>query len=212
MQQADNKELLNNGAPQDGQTPKMYSDLEYKNAQAFWTKARQNEIAITKKLVQKDPKELKSLDVEMQNKVIKDIYGYDNIEELEIMLPSIFEEWDKNQEDDIDLKQQVKLLQYQQTKKLVEDEVAKQIANSEALKAVPDLTLKINEELKTISSELPIETRVKKAIALISAENNIVAEAFLAMQGRRTIKANEEGQVTKPENNLFNNIRQNGFN
>ena len=98
MQQAAKAELPNNETPE-GQA--QYTAEDIKNLQAFWTKAQQEKIEFAKKLVQKDPIELKTLDKELQNKVIKQVYGYDNIEELEIMLPSLFEqEKEKKGEDE----------------------------------------------------------------------------------------------------------------
>jgi hypothetical protein len=36
-----------------------------------------------------------------------------------------------------------------------------------------------------------VEERVKKAIAIVSASNNIIVEAYIALQWKRVVQANE---------------------
>lgn len=164
--EASAEQLPNNWEPVNGQAqPKVYSQEEYANAQAFWTKARQNEIEIAKRLVQKDANELRTLDRELQGKIIKATWWYDDIETLEIMLPTVFnktetkgwEEWDE------DLKQQVKLLKYQMERWNLDVAIDnyknanKELFNNENAEQL------LKEELKYISNELPVDERVRRA-------------------------------------------------
>ena len=171
--------------PENGQADKTYSEEEYKNLQASWTKANQSLISTSKKLVEKDPKELLWMDAQIQNKVIKDVYGYDNIEELKIMLPDIFEKNDDDLNDGYDngdallqMKIEQELLKMKLNKKDVNDEIEKYTSsNSNIASSIPNFDEKVREELKYISSELPTKQRVERATKLVSWSSDINVEA-----------------------------------
>ena len=83
-QQTSEEELPKTQTPVEGQV--VIGEDEYKNLQSFATTVRQNEIALAIKLVNKDKSELLNIsDKKLQNKVIKELYGYDNLEELQAM-------------------------------------------------------------------------------------------------------------------------------
>ncbi len=104
MQQTDENGIATIQNPEGQSDKTSYSAEEYKNLQAFSTKASQERIELAKKLVSKDPKEILAIDdIKLQNKVIKELYTYDNLDELKVMLPELFEEKKEdgeNNEDD----------------------------------------------------------------------------------------------------------------
>lgn len=195
MKQTDENSEFQNSQNPDGQVGKMYSEEEYKNLQAFWTKANQWLINMSKKLVEKDPKELLSMDSTIQTKVIKDIWGYDNLDELKVMLPDIFEEddykWSNKWQWDLEqLKREQELLKMKLNKKDIDDEIEKYTSqNSELVNAIPNFDSLVREELKYISSELPIRDRVNRATKLVSWTSNINVDAYLRLQWKSNIKS-----------------------
>jgi len=204
LKQASDEEFQNlnqnpNGQSDDNNTPSTYTEEEYKNLQAFWTKANQGLINVSKKLAEKDPKELLWMDAQIQNKIIKDIYGYDNIEELKIMLPDVFE----NNEDDKygdngwnngdaleQMKREQELLKMKLNKKDIDDEIEKYTSiNWNVVTSIPNFNEKVKEELKYISSELPAKERVNRATRLVGGNSDINVEAYLQLQWKNNIKS-----------------------
>jgi len=175
---------------------KTYTADEYKNLQAFGTKANQWLIDVSKQLAEADPKSILWMNAQIQNKVIKDLYGYDNLDELKVMLPDLFEEKEENNnsysgEDDVivQMKKEQELLKMKLNRKDVDDEIEKfTLSNDEAVKSIPNFNEKVMEELKYISNELPTKQRVERATKLISG-NDVNVEAYLNLQWKNNIKA-----------------------
>lgn len=169
-QQTSEEELPKTQTPIEGQV--VIGEDEYKNLQSFATTVRQNEIALAIKLVSKDKSELLNIsDKKLQNKVIKELYGYDNLEELQAM------EWidnkEKDTEDDEELnsvKQEVKILKYKAEKQEVDYAIKKYLTENNINDN--DVIDKIKEELKYISSSLEINDRVKRAWKIVIQNTN----------------------------------------
>jgi len=202
MKQPSNEEFQNNNQNPDGQpgtAPATYSEEEYKNLQAFWTKANQWLIDASKKLAEKSPKELLGMDANIQNKVIKDVWGYDNLDELKVMLPDLLsddndEGSNNNNSWDYDdtlaqMKREQELLRMKLSKKEVDDEIEKYTSTNSALtSSVPDFNAKVKEELQYVSSSLSAKERVSRAARLV-AGSDIDAEAYLQLQWKSVIKS-----------------------
>jgi len=186
--------------PEKGQ-PKTYSEEEYKNLQAFSTKANQWLIDTSKKLIEANPKELLNMDSTIQNKIIKDKWGYDNIDELKSFLPEVL--WEGEPEiinndkwgNDIynSLKREQEMLKYKLNKKEIDDEVDKYMStHSQLLNSVPQFKEKVIEELKYISSDLTNKERVSRATKLVSGNTDISVEAYLQLQWKNVIKSSKQ--------------------
>ena len=199
MKQASEEEFQNNQNP-NGQSEKdTYSAEEYKNLQAFWTKANQGLINVSKKLAEQNPKELLWMDAQIQNKVIKDLYWYDNLEELKIMLPDVFIEnsddndykgWENESDMLVQMKKEQELLKMKLNKKDVDDEIEKYTSsNSSMVSSIPNFNDKIKDELKYISSELSTKERVERATKLITGGSDINVDAYLQLQWKAWIVA-----------------------
>jgi len=203
----------------DGQAwtvPKTYTEEEYKNLQSFWTKANQTLIDTSKKLAEKEPKELLTMEVNIQNKVIKDIWWYDNIDELKTMLPDILSWEEENGNNTFDdesdafkqLKREQELLKMKLNKKDVDDEIEKfTTAHSELLKSIPNFAEKVREELKYISSELPNNKRVERATKLVSWNSDINVDAYLQLQWKNVVKASGQKMTEEHAEKARNQLR-----
>lgn len=200
-----------------GQSWTTYSEKEYKDLQAFWTKANQWLIDVSKKLAEKDPKELIWMEASIQNKVIKDIWGYDSIDELKSFLPEVLWEseednsggweWFESNDTYKKLLREQELLKYKLNKKDVNDEVEKFItAHSELLNSVPNFKEKVIDELKYISSDLPTRERVDRATKLVSWNSDVNVEAYLQLQWKNVVKSSSQKMtddyVTDAQNKL----------
>ena len=86
MEQAWNTEFLNNTASWDGQAEQTIKVEDYKNLQSEFTKSRQSEIDLAIKLARKDKSEILNIkDYKIQSKVIKELYGLDNLEDVKLI-------------------------------------------------------------------------------------------------------------------------------
>lgn len=215
-QTADDAEFLNGQNPEDGQSDKTsYSADEYRNLQAFSTKNSQEKIEFAKKLVQKDPKELLTItDTKLQAKIIKDLYSYDNLDELKIMLPELFEDKNSDGNDGGDddrvskLEKEHQLMKFKLEKEALASELEKaKLANPLLGKAIPNFDELVKEEMKYISSELPLSERVKKAIKMISTSPSLEVETMLALQGRE-VKKQVGWPSTEDLTNAQNSLRK----
>ena len=201
-QQASNEELPKTQTPKEGQV--VIGEEEYKNLQSFATTVRQNEIALAIKLVTKDKDELLNIsDKKLQNKVIKELYWYDNLEELQAI------EWfEKEKEEDkvdndelISVKQEVKILKYKAEKQEVDMAIKKYLTENNVNDE--EVIDKIKEELKYISSSLDINERVKRAWKIIVQQNNL---SMLSLQDKVVLWNWNIKKVEEKKNNEVDEI------
>lgn len=222
LQQTSEEELLKNQTSQNWeQVDKKYSEEEYKNLQSAFTKANQDKINTYIKLAEKDKKEIILIeDKKLQNKVIKELYWLDNIEELKLIhWDNFFEDKKKDWDDDISdierLNKELKLLKYNQTK----GELEKAIIDYKKENAVifTDNTAedKLREELKYISSELPISERISRA-SKIAFWTNHIKKWYMELQwtdwGYVSNITTDEKQITEVSKeiwNIFSKYRKN---
>lgn len=146
---------------------------EYVNAQSFWTKARQNEIAMATKLVEKDSSELHKIeDIKLKDAITKQLLNMTYAEANAVMgnnfSLSTTTNGDDSSKDNSNLSEvekQLRLLQYKEGVR--EKESALSIFKSQN----PDLftgdadgmTAKIEKELEFVSTSLPIDERIRRA-------------------------------------------------
>lgn len=186
-------------------------EKRFKDTQASYTKANEEKINLAKELARINPKAILNMDAKTQAKVIKDEFGYDDLDTLKIMKPDVFEDKpdgdDADDDDNTKLRREVELLKMQSNKSAVEWAISDFItSHKEVTSAIPDFEKKINDELKYISSELPAKERVSRATKLISSNNDINIEAFLALQGKNHVKSPKgtmsDDNVLKAQNQL----------
>lgn len=196
-----NEQVSNEGTQDSGHS---ISEQDYKNLQAFATRASQQLAEMAKKVAETNPAELRTFDEKLQKKVIKDVYGYTDLEELEIAMPELFtddsaksknkkqkkeEEYDEDDNEILTLKKEFALHKKRMEERELNVELVKAISEA-SLSNIDGIENKIIEELKYISKELPIENRIKKAISLITANSWSWLDAYILLQGK-TIKKTE---------------------
>ena len=180
MQQASqNDELQNQVESEEGQsTVTATTEEDYKSLHSEYTRTRQSEISAYVKLATKDKKEILDItDRKIQSKVVKELYGLDNVEEVEAIYGKDF--WDEKKiEDDSDeddkylkLEKEIKLTRFQQEKREL-DSAIQAIKDKNALQFEnPETEEKLRDELRYISKELPLEERIKRASQIVLGNN-----------------------------------------
>lgn len=181
MQQAsEQEELLTmwNSEEEQFTEKQTYSEEDYKNAQSFWTKKAQWELTFARKLVEKDKSEILNIpDKKLQNKIIKEVWWLDNLEEVKLIHWDNFYKEIKSEEEELSdiekLNKELLLLKHNQAKTQLENKVEDYVKTNPNLfknEWNKDLLL---EELKYISSELPVDERIKRASKIAFWVNNI---------------------------------------
>ena len=196
---------------QDGQwdEPKTYSEEDYKNAQSFGTKARQDLISMTEKLVKANPKELENIDdTKLQQKVIENLYGANSLEELKIISPEIFEEKSWSDEEDADeltkLQRKVQLMEYKNNQWALKGAIENiKITNKDLVDTIPDFEQKMEDEMKLFSSDISIKDKADRALKLIAWANSASADAYLALQGKTEIKSKADEKTKSSDEELY---------
>lgn len=199
-----------NNASDEGQA--TVNEERYKNLQAEYTKVRQWEIALAVKLANKDKKSILEIeDKKLQEKVIKEIYGLNNLEEVKLIHWDTFYKTDEEKGDDewdkySSLEKEFKLMKFHQQKSEIEAAV-------EAIKKEQPLLFenkaneeKLIEELKYISTELPAAERVKRATSVLMSHLSPTDLWYLMMKEKGGLyvkwndkKDEEEASDTKKE-------------
>lgn len=179
LQQASNEELLNGQtSPKGEQVDKKYSEEEYKNLQSFATKTSQEKISLAMKLVSKDKKELLAIeDKKLQNKVIKELYWLDNIDEVKLIHWDDFFKDKKEEDESIDditkIANELKLLKYNQSKSELERAIDDYKKSNPVFFEEAAAEEKLREEIKYISSELSVWDRIRRASNIVFWTNNV---------------------------------------
>lgn len=201
------KELLNNNNPnpenpgQWGEEDKdkkvdTYSAEDYKNLQSFSTKARQDLIAMTEKLVEANPKELLAIeDEKLRNKVIENKYWASDINELKILKPEIFEEnnndgkSNKGNTELEDLQRKVQLMEYKNNQGALKDVIENfKTSNKDLVDTIPEFEQKMKTEMELFSSDLSVKEKADRAFKLVAWNTSANMEAYMALQWKTIIK------------------------
>lgn len=159
--------------PNLGQTtnPDVVPADQYKSLEAEYTRRRQSEIDAFTKLAQLDAKSLIEIgDIKTQNAVVKRIYWLDSLQAVKAVYWENFFEGGKSEEDlEISktdkLERELNILKYTRE----QDELNSHIRAFKA--ANPDLSTaehedKLRAELNSLSKDIPMEERIKKATIL----------------------------------------------
>lgn len=183
VSEKETKEELENGNPQT-----IDYKVAHKEAADALTIKAEELIKTNVKLASLNPKSILDMDKKMQNKVIKEVYWYNTLEELKALLGDKFyekaeENWE-NEDITLTLQKEVKLLKYQseqgELNRALETYALK---NPDILKATPDAIIKIKTELEYISDKLSHAERIERASkVLFWTYTSDVKAAYLAMQ------------------------------
>lgn len=169
MQQSEKELLEKQEALKQEQAEKKFVEEEkYKSLQSEYTRNRQNEIKIAVELVKENKWKLLTLEKDLQDKVVKEIYWLENVEEVKAVYWNSFYKEEKEDKDDDDertsaIEKELKILKHRQEKKEVDDAILRFKNENKILFDIEDAEQKLRDELKYISSELSVEERVKRA-------------------------------------------------
>lgn len=224
MQEASNEELLN-WESNEGQSQKteVIKEEDYKNLQSSYTRANQERIELAVKLAEKDKSSILDIkDRKLQEKVIKEIYNLNNIEEVKVIhWDKFYEERSNDYNEDDDkmsmLEKELKLLKYSQTKWELESSINEYKKSNPLMFEDEWAEDKLKEELSYISDSLPIKERVRRAASIVFWNNNSpVDKAYLDLKEKWAyIKGDEkETNETKTKNsdeldNIFSYVLSN---
>ncbi len=144
---------------------------EYLNAQAFGTKARQNEIAMATKLAQKDSKELHAIeDSKVKDAVTKSLLWMSYAEASAVLganfdITASNDDKSGDEANDSQVIRKLKLLEYKDAQREKDSAMSAFIAeNPEMFKGnATAMKEHIEKELEFISSSLPISERIRRA-------------------------------------------------
>lgn len=147
---------------------------EYINAQSFGTKARQNEIAMATKLVEKDSSELHKIeDIKLKDAITKQLLNMTYAEANAVMganfsLTTTNEDDSKGNTNNSNLSEvekQLRLLQFKDNLREKENALSVfQAQNPELFVGDAEwMKEKIEKELEFVSTSLPIDERIRRA-------------------------------------------------
>lgn len=195
MEQTDNTEFLNNSwASNDGQAQEqtqvnVVKEEDYKSLQAEFTRTKQSTIDLAIKLANKDKQSILEIgDKKLQDKVIKEIYWLNNIEEVKLIHWDTFYKERENEEDENEdkfskLERELKLMKYNQSKSEIEKAIEDYKKENKDFFEQSWNEEKLRDELKYISTEISPEDRVKRAWKIIFGLTTSSSDAaYLKMQ------------------------------
>jgi len=149
-------------------------EKRYKDTQASFTKAQNDKIEMAKMLVEADPANIEKItDEKIKGKILEEKWGVENIEQLKTLFPSALNPNKEEDEDELTevekLRQEVKLMKYQNTKTKTKEVLEWVISNNKDIVAtIPEFEDKLREELKYISDKLSPKDRVAKAFKIVA--------------------------------------------
>ncbi len=204
----------NTQEPNEG-TPTNW-EARHKEASDTLSKLAEQNIKTNVKLAQSSPEEILNMEPKLQNKVIGEIYGYNNLEELKLIQWDEFWKGKEEQEmTDVEtLSQKIKILDYQNKKseltRAMEDY---QKDNKEIFSDNEDALSKIESELAYISDTLPAKERVERAGKILFWDNYVdnTTSTYLSMQDSSISAGANKAKIDKPQGNSFADFARAGW-
>lgn len=184
--------------PNAGQTPTDVVTLEqHKALESEYTRVRQGQIEAYTELATANPKKLLEItDYKLQNAVVKKIYGLDSLQAVKAVYGENFIEKKKDEDEQLDesalIRRELNVLKYSQEQDKLSAEINLLKMSNPSLNN-DEAMFKLNEELKSISKDLPVAERVKKA-AMLAFPGSTADEQALAY--RKLAEMNIAGTST----------------
>lgn len=215
------KEIQQEGQPSTTQEPNEGTptnwEARHKEASDTLSKLAEQNIKTNVRLAKSSPEEILTMEPKLQNKVISELYWYNNLEELKLIQWEEF--WKSGEEQEMSdydaLAQKVKLLDYQNKKseigRALEDY---QKDNKEIFSDNEDALSKIESELAYISETLPAKERVERAAKILYWNNYVdkTTSTYLSMQDTSiSAGANGGARIDTPQGNSFADFAKDGW-
>ena len=209
------------GTPNEQTAEEKLAEFERRHKEASDALSQKSEENIKDKIkiATLDPKSIAGMDKKMQNKVISDIYWYNNIEELKLIQWEEFWKSGEDQEltDSEELTRKVKMLELKNRQSTTTQAIKDFLRdNKKILKDDDGAYEKIAEELPLISESLSAEERVEKAVRILywDPKNYVdnTTNTYLSMQEQGMSAWANAQAWTPPKENLFADFaRASGF-
>lgn len=176
---ADGNEIV---TTDDVQAQQTITAEQHKALEAEYTRVRQGQIEAYSELVTVNPKKILEIsDYKLQNAVVKKIYGLENLQAVKAVYGENFLE-KKKDEDELDdtekFRRELNVLKYSQEQDKLNSEISLLKLTNPSLNT-PEAMEKLQNELNSISKDLPISERVKKA-AMLAFPGSTADEQALA--------------------------------
>lgn len=215
-QQASNEELANTNTvdSNEGQTTEQKEEGQLnedaKRLRDEFTQARQREINLAIKLAERDKKSILDLDRETQNKVVKELYWLNNLEEVKLIHWDNFyskQDWDEEESDDrlAQLEREIKLSKYQREKQEIDSAIDELRRENPLAFEDSEVELKIKEELQYVSDKLPPKERVRRAASMFVVDRDSIWRS-IKETGRATWTIKTETKETPVDSEVQTEI------
>lgn len=197
------------------QTPKTIPEDDYKSLQAEYTRSNQELINSKIELAKVNPKSILDIkDTKLQSKVIKEIYGLNNINEVKVIYwDNFFEAKNDEDLDEVEkLRKKVALLEYNSEAGKIDQSIKEfKKLNASIFSDKPNAEEKLRETFSLISNSLPVDERLEMAAKIAFWVNYIdkTTQAYIEMQkGNISNWSWGEAKDNKPESSLkLNELR-----
>lgn len=180
-----------------------------------FTQARAREINYATKIAETDKETILSLDPETQKKVIKNIYGLNNIEEVKLLhweefYKSKTTESDSSQEDDRleRVEKELKLTKYQQELREIDGEIEKMKLQYPLAFENEEVEQKVRDEIALISNKVDNSERVRRATSFVVSNTENAWKSLRSTGSFSQPKVNVEEQTANKGNEVEDIFRK----
>ena len=159
----------NEGNPEGQAQPQVVPESNYKALESEYTKIRQSLIATNVKIAQSDPKAILDLanDVKLQNAVIKEMYGLNNLKELTSVHGEKFYDNGGDDPDEMEkIKRELNLLKFKSSVGETESAIKDFKASNAKLFEEKESEAKLRDSLEFLSASIPLQERIALAAKL----------------------------------------------
>lgn len=170
--------------------PTVVPEEQYKSLQSDYTKRVESEIALATKLVKANPNELKALsDPRVQNAVAKQLYGVDTYAQLIAVYGENFATPSEDENLDVTtrLEREVRMLKFNSESQILDSAIEAFVSQNKDLITSPEDEVKLRDELKYISTDLPVKERIRRASVIVFGSGNPEANAYRQIATRTQV-------------------------
>jgi len=189
-------------------------EKQYKELQGEFDRRNEKSFKKDLKLAELDKKYI--LDVEdrkTQNKLVKELYWYDSLEELKLIQGNNFYEEHSDEDIELDrttqLEQELKIIKHKLNKDKLEEALATYTSEHKDVFIDASAINKLKDELQYVSDGLNAKERVERAGKLaFGVYVDKTSEAYMALQerGTSTSSIKQVGEQTKENANVIEDI------
>jgi len=201
------------GQSQDGGSSVDY-EKQYKELQGEFDRRNEKSFKKDLKLAELDKKYILEVeDKKIQNKLVKELYWYDSLEELKLIQWDKFYEEHSEEDKELDrttqLEQELKIIKHKLNKDKIEEALAAYTSKHPDVFKDMSAINKLKDELQYVSDNLDAKERVERAGKLaFGVYVDKTSEAYMALQERGTKAGSQKpaGEQAKENANIIEDI------